>query len=331
MNVDLKSKSIANRNRISRRPDAGSSLNKLEELWHLRESGNDAKQVPPLRSSQPRPGESLAMHFRVDLDVFRGPLDLLLYLVRKHELDVTTVSIASITDQFVTFLDVLTQMDVNLVGDFIEVASILIEVKSKTVLPSADDPEEMIEDSQEELVHQLLEYKKFKDAASILEDRGRDWQQRFTRISNDLPPREIAPADQPIHEVELWDLVNAFGGILRCHEKTQPCNIVLDEIPIAVFIKDIHTKLRVDGQIAFSDMFQPGMHKTNMIGVFLAVLELVRHHHVEADQPEPHGEIYLLAQEGFSEQIEIDDVDEYLNNSALQKNDFETAASAKPK
>ncbi len=260
------------------------------------------------------------MIFRVDLDLFRGPLDLLLYLVRKHELDVTQIPIAPIAEQFLDYLAVLEQLDVNAVGDFLEMASLLIEIKSKLVLPHTDDEstesDESWEDPRQQLVQQLLEYKQYRDAASILEERGRTWSQCFTRVGTDLPPRQVDPADQPIHEVELWDLVSAMGRVIRANELAQPTNIVYDDTPIQAYMQRIHERLRQDGQVAFSDMFQPSMHKSAVIGVFLAVLELVRHHCVYAEQDAAHGEIYLKPGAEFTDDLELDDVDQYQGATA---------------
>src|SRR6185312_1160494 len=146
------------------------------------------------------------MDFRVQLDVFRGPLDLLLFLVRKHELDVCDLPIALITDQYLAHLEVLQQLDVNEVGDFLELASTLIEIKSQLVLPRGGEEIEAWDDPRDQLVERLLEYKKYKDAASLLDERSRDWQQHYPRLASDVAPRDINPTDQPIREVELWDL-----------------------------------------------------------------------------------------------------------------------------
>ena len=123
------------------------------------------------------------MSFRVDLDTFRGPLDLLLYLVRKHEVDILDIPIALMTEQYLKYLAVLEQLDVGAVGDFLAVASMLIEIKSQQVLPRGDEIEDEIDDPRRELVQRLLEYKKFRDVASILEERARSWQQRFARLA----------------------------------------------------------------------------------------------------------------------------------------------------
>jgi segregation and condensation protein A len=254
------------------------------------------------------------MIFRVDLDLFRGPLDLLLYLVRKHEVDLTQLPVAPITEQFLAYLAVLEHIDVNAVGDFLEMASTLIEIKSKLLLPRADEDDELaepLEDPRAQLVEQLLEYKQYRDAACILEDRSRDWSQCYTRLADDLPPRRIDPAEQPIREVELWDLVSALGRVLRTHQVAQPTSIVYDETPIQTYMLRIHQRLCEDGQVAFTDMFHANMHKSAMIGVFLAILELVRHHSVVAEQDDLHSEIYLIPGQTFENTLAINDVDEY--------------------
>ena len=254
------------------------------------------------------------MDFRVDLATFRGPLDLLLYLVRKQEVDLHDISIAKVTEQYLQYLEVLEQLDVNSVADFLDLASTLIEIKSRLVLPHGGEEVETFDDPRENLVQKLLEYKQFKDAASMLEERGRDWQRHVPRLASDLPPREIAPADQPIHEVELWDLVSAMGRILREKNKVaKQSTIVYDETPIQVYMQRIHSKLTEQQRASFSEMFEPGMHKSAMIGVFLAVLELVRHHSVRAEQNDMHGEIWIVPDAEFDPTQEIAAADDYGN------------------
>jgi segregation and condensation protein A len=251
------------------------------------------------------------MDFRVDLNVFRGPLDLLLYLVRKHEVEIVDIPIAPITDQYLEYLAVLEQLDVGAVGDFLEVASTLIEIKSQQVLPRGDEVEDELGDPRQELVCRLLEYKKYRDAASVLEQRSRDWQQHYPRFSSDLAPRERDPAEEPIHEVELWDLVSAFGRIIRETEASKPSNIVYDETPIHVYMSRIHARLLEQGSLSFSGLFQPGMHRSTLVGIFLAVLELVRHHQVRVEQNDLFGEIWILPNLECTEPLDLSDVDNY--------------------
>jgi segregation and condensation protein A len=251
------------------------------------------------------------MDFRVDLDMFRGPMDLLLYLVRKHEVEIVDIPISIITDQYLEHLSVIEQLDVNAVGDFLALASCLIEIKSQQVLPRADEVVDDLEDPRKELVRRLLEYKRFRDAASILEERSRSWQQRFPRLTNDLPARTRNLAEESIHEVELWDLVSAFGRIIRDTESVKPSNIVYDETPIHVYMARTYAKLREKGRLALNDLFQTGMHKSTLIGIFLAVLELVRHDQALVAQNQLFGEIWLLARPDSPEPFDPSEVDNY--------------------
>jgi segregation and condensation protein A len=251
------------------------------------------------------------MSFLVELDLFRGPLDLLLYLVRKQEVDVVEIPIAVITEQFLQYLEVLQVLDVNDVGEFIEMASTLIEVKSRLVLPRGGEETEELEDPRDDLVQRLLEYKKFRDASSLLEEQSREWQKHLPRLANDLPPRKVDLAGQPVQEVELWDLVSAFGRIVRESQTPRASNIVYDETPIHVHMQHLHERMLSEGRAAFSQMFVPGMHKTALIGVFLAILELVRHHRVRTQQDDGHGEIWVLPGEQFDEALDLSNVDTY--------------------
>lgn len=251
------------------------------------------------------------MSFRVDLQsVFRGPLDLLLHLVKKHEVDITDIPVGLITEQYLAHLEVLTQLDVDAVGDFLDMASHLIELKSRLVLPHGGDEVETLEDPRDELVTRLLEYKKYKDAASMLEEQSRAAQQRFARLANDTPPRS-GLASEPIQEVELWDLVSAMGRIMRDSAPPPTSSIIYDDTPIQTHMHRIHQTIVTTGKAALSDFFIPGAHKSSMIGLFLAILELVRHHSVRTEQNDLHGEIWILPGEGFRPDLQISDVDNY--------------------
>ncbi len=247
--------------------------------------------------------------------MFRGPLDLLLFLVRKHEVEITAIPIAAITDQYLGYLAVLKALDVNAVADFVEWASLLIEWKSQQVLPRCDEVQEELEDPRHELVRRLLEYKQYRDAASLLEERGRLWQQRYPRLSNDVPAHERDLASEPIQEVELWDLVSAFGRVLRETEAAKPSSIVYDETPIRVHMARIYTRVMEAGHLAFRDLFEPRMHKSQLIGIFLAVLELARHHHLRVEQNALFGEIWLLPPLPGSPPPDFSHADEYQHQS----------------
>jgi segregation and condensation protein A len=234
------------------------------------------------------------MRFRIELDAYCGPVDLLLYLVRHDELEVTDLPIAQVTEQFLEYLAVLEQIDINAVGDFVDMASMLIEIKSRMVLPREEEIEAELEDPRQDLVRRLLEYKQYRDAAGILEERSRQWSERYSRLAHDLPDRRTPVEGQPIQQVELWDLVSAFGRVLKAKQIPRgPENIRYDETPIHVYMQQIDWRVRQEGHIAFTAFFDSAVHKSALVGMFLALLELVRHHHLRAAQPELFGEIWL--------------------------------------
>jgi segregation and condensation protein A len=234
------------------------------------------------------------MTFRIELELFQGPLDLLLYLVRKHELDVIEIEITSITEQFLEHVAVLEQIDVDAAGDFLDTASLLIEMKSRAVLPGEEEVEAELEDPRQELVRRLLEYKQYRDAASMLEERSREWRERFPRLANGLPARQVMPDQHPIQEVELWDLVSAFGRVLKAkNAAVRPESIRYDETPIHNYMHWIDERLRRDGRVPFTAFFESSVHKSKLVGMFLAVLELVRHQHARAAQQSLFEEIWL--------------------------------------
>jgi len=233
--------------------------------------------------------------YRVELDVFWGPLDLLLYLVRRNEVDVLDLPIAEITSQFVTYLEVLQFIDIDLAGEFVLMASTLAEVKSRMVLPQPEEePEpEIVADARSDLVRQLLEYKKFKDAALALEERAADWQERYPRLSDERPRRAKDHAADHIKEVELWDLVSALSRVLRKKVVEKHSRIRYDETPISVYMERVGERVRREKRVAFSDFFEGTNLRSKIVGIFLAILELLRHHGFAAEQPEDHGEIWV--------------------------------------
>lgn len=242
---------------------------------------------------------------------------MLLFLVRRHELTLSEISLSSITQQYVEYLEVLKEIKIDIVGDFIDVASLLVEMKSKAVLPRPEeDDDEIYSDPREDLVQRLLLYKKFKDAAVLLEEKGVRWQNRYSRMADDLPPRRTDYADQPILDIELWDLVSAFGRVLRDSIPKPKENIVYDETPIQVYMQRIHKRLVAEQEVGFTSLFVEGMHKSAMVGVFLAVLELSRHHNVLTRQSDLHSEIVVVPGDGFNPHTEFTDVDDYGHGKA---------------
>jgi segregation and condensation protein A len=231
--------------------------------------------------------------YLVDLDAFRGPLDLLLYLVKRNEVDVCDIPIARILEQFQHYLDIMTVLDVERVGDFIVMAGTLMEIKSKLVLPrGAEEAAEEEGDPRLELVRQLIEYKKFKDAAALLEAQAERQGLRVARLPV-APPSAPDPLRQPLQQVELWDLVSAFGRLMRETLALQPQQIVVDHTPIHVYMDQIAQRLTAEGPLPFRALFTPPYNRGRLVGLFLAMLELIKARTVAAEQAEPFAEILL--------------------------------------
>jgi segregation and condensation protein A len=234
------------------------------------------------------------MEFKVATDVFSGPMDLLLYLVKKHEVDVTQVPIARIAEEFVAYLDVLEDLAIDQVGEFVELASVLLEIKARSLVPRPEEAaEEVVETAREDLVKRLLEYKQYRDAAVMLEDRAREWELRFPRIPADEPVRRSAPAEVTIGDVQVWDLVGAMARVLRKREKRKPRQIVQDDTPIEVHIERVESLVAEKGRVAFSELFEDDMPRMRLVGIFLAVLELVRRGRLATRQEQLFDEIWL--------------------------------------
>jgi segregation and condensation protein A len=236
--------------------------------------------------------------FSAKLPFYHGPMDLLLYLVRKHELDILEIPIAQVLEQYLDYLEILEQIDVSATGDFLTMASVLIEIKSFKALPGEEVAEVEIETPKQELVKQLLEYKRYCDAARTLQKRGELWQLRFSRLADDLPQRPRSLSDAPIQEIELWDLVSAFGKVLREYSPPITHKIIYDDTPIKTHMNRIHQRLKIERRVAFRQLFLPGQHKSTLVGIFLASLELVRHEFANVYQDLNFGEIELAYRQG---------------------------------
>ena len=260
------------------------------------------------------------MDFRVELEIYRGPIELLLYLVRRQELDVLGVTLSRIAQQYLRYLEGQLTPDIDAVGDFVEITSRLIEIKAQQALPPLESPaeEEQLEDPREGLVERLLEYKKYRDVASLLEERARRWQQTYPRMADDLRLPTTNPSEQPIKEVELWDLVSALGRVNRSHEAAPGTSIVYDDVPIQTHMWRIHTRIQAEGRVGLLELLKGGMSKASVIGMFLAILELVRHHCVEAEQEDSNGEIWVRSGENFPQTLELSHVDNYDGQSPTQ-------------
>ncbi len=237
--------------------------------------------------------------YRVNLDIFAGPLDLLLYLVRKEEVDIYDIPIAKITDQYLRYIEMLKSLNIDLAGDFLVMAATLMEIKSAMLLPKAT-PEQLqdegLTDPRTELIRQLLEYKKFKDAANLLHAAADEHSQRFARPDTII--ERLKPDAEPqldIEQVSVWDLLDAFDAICKATGVSRDISHIKDDTPIDLYQIEILHRLQTEGSMTFERIFESKSNRVVMIGLFLALLELIRERLIWAEQPESSSKIYLRA------------------------------------
>jgi segregation and condensation protein A len=236
--------------------------------------------------------------YRVNLEIFAGPLDLLLYLVRKEEVDIYDIPIAKITDQYIHYIEMLKSLDVDLAGDFLVMAATLMQIKSAMLLPRAE-PDQFRDDQQDdprtELIRQLLEYKKFKDAANRLNAVADEHKERFPRpgtIITQLQPNAEPEID--LEQVSLWDLLEAFDTICKAIGDSTNIRLISDDTPIDLYQIEILHRLQTEGPLTFERIFESRTERIVMVGLFLALLELIREKLVWVEQPIPSS-IYVRA------------------------------------
>jgi segregation and condensation protein A len=240
------------------------------------------------------------LEYRVQLDVFNGPLDLLLYLIKRDELDIYDIPIARITQSYFEYVKLLRSMkdeaglDINVAGDFLVMAATLMEIKSAMLLPrqaaqaGTDGGRRAaaeLADPRYELVQQLLEYKKLKDSAALLDRKASDHAARFPRIPAKLDDDgEPPPVD--LDEVQVWDLLATFERLLKEMGVRKPRyhEVTYDDTPIDLHAADIEDRLKREGPQSLRDLMVGRKSRSEMVGVFLALLELIREKKILVEQ-----------------------------------------------
>ncbi|MBM3252903.1 MAG: chromosome segregation protein ScpA [Candidatus Omnitrophica bacterium] len=232
------------------------------------------------------------MTYKVKLDVFEGPLDLLLFLIKKEEIDIYDIPIAEITDQYLEYLELMKMLDLNIAGEFLVMAATLMHIKSRMLLPPEEltPEEEEQEDPRVELVRKLLEYKKFKEAASELAKRELTERNVFTRQFSEGATEE----EGQYFEASLFDLISAFSKVLKKLPKEIFYEIIKDEFTIEEKIHEIFHRLINEPVLYFTQLFNNSKSKLEVIITFLAVLELIRLREILIRQEILFGEIQIV-------------------------------------
>ncbi len=224
---------------------------------------------------------------KVRLDIFEGPLDLLLYLIKKEHLNIYDIPIAKVVEQYLQFLEVMKLLDINLASEYLVTAANLISIKSKMILPRAEEPQEEEEDPREELVRRLLEYEKFKEAAEFLRDKELERNRYFKRPTLDSPTGEV------YIEASIFDLISAFKNALKEIPKDIFFKVVKDEFTVEDKIHDLLHLLLERDKVSLEELFSAAKSKLEIVVTFLAILELIKLEEIAAIQEELFGSISI--------------------------------------
>jgi segregation and condensation protein A len=235
--------------------------------------------------------------YNVQFEVFEGPLDLLLYLIKKEEVDIYEVNLTKLATQFIEYIDLMRQFDLEVAGEFLVMASTLMYIKSRELLPVEQqvvvEAEDEGEDPRWELIRQLVEYKKFKDAAAQLQKLEEHQENVFPRLPGKIEfESEAAPAKS---EVGIFDLLNAVNSVLRrFQEKAAGAReIYEDKWTVSEKIEFVLKTLAERGSVKFSELFAAAANRAEVVCTFLALLELIRLKQLVCIQPEPFAEIEI--------------------------------------
>jgi len=234
------------------------------------------------------------MSYKIKLEIFEGPLDLLLYLVKKDHLNIYDIPIAKVTKQYLAYLNLMQLLDLNIAGEFLVMAATLMQIKSKMLLPAEETAaEEEEEDPREELVKRLLEYEKFKQIAETLRERENNQKEVFKRPKAGI---EKEPgADKEVYfEATIFDLINAFSQALKDVPKEVFYEVIKDEFTIEEKIHDLLHLLLVEPSVRLQELFDKAKNKLEIIVTFLAILELIRMKEIMIRQTNLFEDIEIL-------------------------------------
>jgi segregation and condensation protein A len=235
--------------------------------------------------------------YKVKLDIFEGPLDLLLYLVRKDEVEIHEVSMERITKQYLEYIDTFKLLNIDLASEFIVMAANLIYIKSRTLLPKQDQlpvDEEDEGDPRWELIRQLIEYKKFKDAAGFLQERSLALENLFPATPE---PVESPPPSTEMPDVNIFDLIRAFQKVVDKFEPSRDYEIVDERYTVSDKIDFLLQTVPIGDSLRFTELFRTAASRDEVIVTFIAILELSKLKHLRIYQDHLLGEIVITRQE----------------------------------
>jgi len=239
--------------------------------------------------------EQLELPYQVKLQVFEGPLDLLLQLIKKNKVDIYDIPISKITEQYLEYLDVIKQCNLEVVGDYLALAAQLSLIKSRMLLPQMPSEDE-VEDPRAELVQLLLEYEKYKNAAEDLESRDILGKEVFIRGLSYFDEFGDAAQETEIVKTDLWSLVEAFKEVClrRQFELTEDIVFTIESFSIEEKTSELIEFLKTNGKYDFKNIFNKMVSKAEIIITFLTILELVKNEIIGIKHENPEDEIELF-------------------------------------
>jgi len=236
------------------------------------------------------------MSYKLKLDVFEGPLDLLLYLIKKNDIDICDIPIATVTDQYMEYISMMKLLDLEIVGEFLVMAATLMQIKSRMLLPP--DPtavEEEEEDPRDELVRRLQEYQVFKEIAEQLKDKERERQKLYTRKIDEERRKELKEESTEVYfEANLFDLINAFTKALRKFKEEPIYEVEKEEFTVEKKIHDILHRLLKEPVVLLWDLFGHARNRDEVVITFMAILELIRLKEIKVMQKRLFDDIEII-------------------------------------
>ncbi len=251
------------------------------------------------------------MSTKVQLEIFEGPLDLLLHLIKKNEVSITDIPIATITEQYLATMELMQSLNLDMAGEFLVMAATLIHIKSRMLLPAGDEEPDEDEgvDPRAELIKRLLEYQRYKDAAAELEQREVLTRDVFIRAS--APVEEAGPRE--FREVSVFELLGALKRVIDRLPKDTVHEVTLEKIPVREKMALLLDTLRNTSRVLFESLFAGVKTRIEIIVTFLAMLELVKVRAIRIFQEQPGDEIVIEAAAGMdeaAEQVVLDEIEE---------------------
>ncbi len=241
--------------------------------------------------------EEIKSDYAIKLDVFEGPLDLLLYLIKKNEIDIYNIPIALITQQYLDYLNIIKSLNLDLAGEYLVMASTLIHIKSRMLLPAPEEPtdEDQEGDPRAELVKQLLEYQAFKEAATTLANRPILERDVFKRAAVLPEEKKIKTSDDgELIEVSIFELIEALHAVVSRLDKKELMEIDLEKLSLTEIINDVMERLIREKSLTFEELLGEKKDRRRIVYTFLAMLELIKLKMIKAYQTAAFGAIRIF-------------------------------------